>query len=620
MKLPLTEEPLTSEEIALDTTEQKVYVFPASFAQQRLWFLDQFQPGSPFYNIPLAVRIKGALRIAALEQCIEAIVRRHESLRTTFATMEGEPVQVINPEMSIALDKVDLRELPEPERETETYRLAIAEAQRPFNLAQGPLLRTTLLKLGEDDYVLLLTMHHIVSDAWSLGVFIREMAALYDAFSRGEPSPLPDLPLQYADFAEWQREWLQGEVLETQLTYWKQQLGNNQTALRLPTDYSRPAVQTARGAKRSRLFSKHLCESLKELSQQEKVTLFMTLLAAFQTLLHRYTSQDDISVGTPIANRNWADIEGLIGCFINTLVMRTDLSGDPSFRELLSRVRNVAIDAYAHQDLPFEKLVEELNPERDMSHPSLFQVMLILQNVPRELEIGEQGLTLNTLKLDKKTSNFDLTLTLVEEAKGLSVTAEYNTDLFEAATIDRLLEHYQILLEGISVDPDQRISTIALLPKAEKQRLLEEWNDSNADLLLEQGIHQLFEAQVEKAPDAIAVVAEDRHLTYGELNRRANQLAHYLRKRGVGPEVLVGICLERSLEMVVGVLGILKAGGVYVPLDPAYPEERLAFMIEDAQMPMLLTNDCGLRPILDADCGFEEMNSTTNPQSASRMG
>ena len=599
----LPEGPLTTEEAGADTQvcpyEPNVYVFPVSFAQQRLWFLDQFQPGSPFYNIPLAVRIKGALRIAALEESIQEIVRRHESLRTTFAAMEGEPVQVINPAMSITLEKLNLRELPEPEREAETYARAMAEAQRPFNLAEGPLLRTTLLELGEEDHVLLLTMHHIVSDAWSMSVFTREMAALYEAFSKNKPSPLPDLPLQYADFAEWQREWLQGETLETQITYWKQRLGDNPSTLgagpavlKLPTDYSRPAVQTSRGAKQSRLLPRHLCESLKELSRQEKATLFMTLLAAFQTLLYRYTGQDDISVGTPIANRNRAEIEGLIGCFINTLVMRTDLSGDPGFRKLLRRVREVALGAYAHQDLPFEKLVEELNPERDMSHPSLFQVMLILQNVPREIEVGEQELTLSSLKIDKKTSNFDLTLTLAEESKGLSVTAEYNTDLFEAATIERLLTAFHTLLAGVVADPDCPLSTLPLLTKAEKRQLLVEWNDAKADYqpnFLDKSIHQLFESQVERAPNAIAVVYEGSQLTYQELNRRANQLARYLRKLGVGPETLVGICVERSLEMIVGVLGVLKAGGAYVPMDPAYPEERLTFMLKDAQAPVLLT-------------------------------
>ncbi len=575
----------------MDISEQDVYVFPASFAQRRIWFLDQFQPGSPFYNIPMAVRIKGALRAGALERGIQEIVRRHESLRTTFAMMDSEPVQVINPAMSITLDRVNLLRLSEREREDEIHRRAMAEAQRSFNLAEGPLLRATLLKLGKEDHALLLTMHHIVSDAWSLGVFIRELAVLYDAFSKEKPSPLPDPPLQYADFTEWQREWLQGEVMEAQLDYWRQRLAGAPPALALPTDYPRPAVQTSRGAKLSLSLPKPLAKALQELSRREGATIFMTLLAAFQVLLHRYTGQDDISVGTPVANRNRAEIEGLIGCFINTLVMRTDLSGDPSFRELLRRAREAALGAYANQDIPFEKLVEELKPERDMSRSSFFQVMLILQNTPRDVEPAGRELTLSALKIDKKTSNFDLTLTMVEEAKSLSATAEYNTDLFESATIERLLGHFQTLLEGVVANPAQRISALPILPEDEKRRLLVEWNGVDADYPLDRCIHRLFEAQAERAPDAVAVVCGERRLTYGALNRRANQLARRLQKLGVGPETLVGICVERSLEMVIGALAALKAGGAYTPLDPAYPEERLKFMLNDAQAKVLLTQE-----------------------------
>ncbi len=579
-------------DISDQISDQDVYVFPASFAQRRMWFLDQFQPGSPFYNVPMAVRIKGALRVAALEQVIKEIVRRHESLRTTFAVMDGEPVQVIHkdgPAMDIVLDRVDIHRLPAPEREAEIHRRVMAEAQLPFNLSEGPLLRATLLKLGERDHAFLLTMHHIVSDAWSQGVFIREMAILYDVFSKEKPLPLPDLPLQYADFTEWQRDWLRGEVMEAQLNYWRGRLGDNPPPLMLPTDYPRPSVNTARGAKLSRSLSKPLANTLQKLSRREGATLFMTLLAAFQVLLHRYTGQDDISIGTPVANRNRAEIEGLIGCFINTLVMRTNLSGDPSFRELLWRAREVALGAYAHQDLPFEKLVEDLKPERNMSRQSFFQVMLILQNVPRKVEIGEHGLTLSVLKIDKGTSNFDLTLTMVEDFKGLIATAEYNTDLFEAATIERLLRHFQTLLEGVVADPDRRISDLPLLNESEQRLLLTAWNDTRAAYPRNKCVHELFEAQVERSSDAIALVVEEEQLTYRELNRRANQLAAYLGKLGVGPETPVGFCLERSPEMVVGILGILKAGGTYVPLDPAYPKERLAFMLEDTRTPVILT-------------------------------
>jgi amino acid adenylation domain-containing protein len=612
----------------MDISDQDVYVFPASFAQRRMWFLDQFQPGSPFYNIPMAVRIKGALRVAALEQGIQEIVRRHESLRTTFAVMDGEPVQVIHkdgPAMNIALDRVDLRRLSAPEREAEIHRRAMAEAQLPFNLAEGPLLRAKLLKLGERDHALLMTMHHIVSDAWSQGVFIREMAVLYDAFSNEKPSPLPDLPLQYADFTEWQREWLQGEVMEAQLDYWRGRLCDNPPPLSLITDYPRPPVQTARGAKLSRSLPKPLANALKELCRREGATLFMTLLAAFQVLLHRYTGQDDISVGTPVANRNRAEIEDLIGCFINTLVMRIDISGDPSFRELLRRAREVALGAYAHQDLPFEKLVEVLKPERDMSRPSLFQVMLILQNVPREIDVAGRGLTLSALKIDKGTSNFDLTLTMVEEAKGLNATAEYNTDLFKAETIERLLQHLQTLLEGAVANPDQRVSTLPILTKAEEQQQLREWNRTQAEYSTEVCVHRLFEEQAASGPDRTAVVFEQERLTYEQLDRRANQLANYLRKLGVGPEVFVGLCVERSIEMIVGILGILKAGGAYVPLDPSYPKERLVFILKDINAKVGITEErlaswfSGAAPNLvrlDSDWGEIEKEKTESPESS----
>jgi len=568
--------------------------FPLSFAQQRLWFLDQLEPGSPLYNIPSAVRLTGRLDVVALERSLSEIVRRHEVLRTTFAAENGRPVQVIAPELTMTLPVVDLRDLPDAEREAEARRLATEEARRPYDLTEGPLLRVTLLRLDGDEYVALLTMHHIASDGWSMGVLIGEIAALYDAFSTGKPSPLPELPIQYVDFAQWQRQWLQGEVLEAQLNYWKQQLDGDLAVLELPTDRPRPAFQTTQGASHTFVLPKHLSEALKALGRKEETTLFMTLLAAFQTLLHRYTGQDSISVGSPIANRNRAEIEGLIGFFVNTLVMRTDLSGEPSFRELLRRVRKVAVEAYAHQDLPFEVIVEELQPERDMSHTPLFQVMFILQNVPMQAR-QLPDLTLSPLEAHSGTATFDLTLIMAEGTEGLSGVLEYNTDLFDAATIQRMVGHFQTLLEGIVADPDQSISALPLLTEAERQQLLMEWNDTATDYPQDLCVHHLFEAQVARTPDAVAVVFPStsvggrEQLTYGELNRRANQLARYLQKLGVGPETLVGISVERSLEMAVGLLGILKAGGAYLPLDPDYPQERLAFMLEDAQVSVLLT-------------------------------
>ncbi len=564
---------------------------PLSFAQQRLWFLDQLEPNSSLYNIPRAVRLAGRLNVTALERSLDEIVRRHEALRTIFAYADGSPVQVIAPApvTTAALPLVDLSELPKSEREAQTQRLATEEAQCPFDLSQGPLMRAKLLRLDDEEHVLLLTMHHIVSDGWSMEVFWRELAALYDAFANGQPSPLPELPVQYVDYAIWQRRWLAGEVLDEQLSYWKRQLADL-PALQLPTDRPRPAVQTHRGARQELVLPKLLTEALKELSRREGVTLFMTLLAAFQVLLSRYSGQEDIAVGSPIAGRNRAEIEGLIGFFANTLVVRTDLSGDPTFKELLRRVREVALEAYDHQDVPFEKLVEELQPQRDTSRTPLFQVMLTLQNTPgKALELP--GLRLTQQELERGTAKFDLTLSMVEGPEGLRGACEYNTDLFEAATITRMLGHLQTLLEGVVANPAQRLSTLPLLTEAERHQLLIEWNDTQIDYPREACIHRLFEEQAERTPDAVAVVFDDQQLTYRELNRRANQLAHHLRRLGVGPEVLVGICVERSPELVVGVLAILKAGGAYVPLDPAYPKERLAFMLEDAQVPVLLTQE-----------------------------
>ncbi|MEH2211066.1 amino acid adenylation domain-containing protein [Nostoc sp.] len=573
--------------------------YQLSFAQARLWFLEQLEPGNFAYNIPAGVRLTGSLHVMALRQSLNEIVHRHEALCTSFTTVNGEPVQVIAQTFALTLPVVDLRELPQAKQQAEVERLATAEAQRPFDLAQGLLLRATLLQLNETEHVLLLTMHHIVSDGWSMGVFIRELAALYCAFSTGKPSPLPNLPIQYADFAHWQRQWLQGEVLEEQLSYWKRQLNNAPPVLELPTDRPRPPIQSYRGAIGSLVVSESLTQKLKLLSQCNGVTLFMLLLAAFQTLLYRYTEQSDICIGSLIANRNRTETEGLIGFFVNTLVLRTDLSGNPSFQELLGRVREVALGAYAHQDLPFEQLVEALKPERSLSHQPLFQVMFILQNSPMPtLELP--GLTLNSLELDITTAKFDLTLAMEDSSEGLVGSLEYNTDLFEAQTISRMLGHFKTLLEGIVADPQQRLSNLALLTQQEHQQLLVEWNHTELIYPRDLCIHQLFEAQVEKTPDAVALVFEEQILTYRELNTKANQLAHYLQALGMEPEVLVGICVERSVEMVVGLLGILKAGGAYVPLDPAYPPERLTLMLEDARVSVVVTQQ-SLLPKLTKD-------------------
>lgn len=561
---------------------------PLSFAQERLWFLNQLEGQSATYNIPMALRFSGAFNVTALEQSFAEMIRRHEALRTTFSVVDGSPVQVITSTQSVPLSVVDLQGLPEKEQSAKVQRLAAEEARRPFALEQGPLLRGTLLRLGAAEHVLLVTMHHIVSDGWSMGVFIRELSILYKAFLSDQHSPLPNLTIQYADFAYWQRQWLQGEVLEAQLAYWKEQLGGKLPVLELPTDRPRPPVQTFRGAIHSFVLPQTMIEALKTLSQEERATLFMTLLAAFKVLLYRYTGQTDIPVGIPVASRNRSEIEGLIGFFVNTLVLRTDLSGNPTFRELLRRVREVSLGAYDHQDMPFEKLVEVLQPERDLSHTPLFQVMFALQNAPMAtLELP--GLTWNPVEVESGTAKFDLTLFLTETGQGLTGKLEYNTDLFDAATMIRMAGHFQTLLAGIVADPEQRLLELPLLTEAERRQLLVEWNDTTTEYPQDQCIHQLFEAQVKRTPEAIAVVFEDQKLTYRELNHQANQLAHYLRALDVGPEVRVGVCMERSLEMVIGLCAVLKAGGAYVPLDPTYPQERLAYMLKDAQVPVLLT-------------------------------
>jgi len=599
------ETPSTSSGQAFNEFEEEVYVFPLSFAQQRLWFLDQFEPGSPFYNIPLAVRIRGKLNVAALEATLNEIVRRHETLRTTFAVMDGDPVQLIAPRLELPLPVVSLEHLPADAREAEALRLAQEEAQRPFDLQRGPLFRARLLQLDRDDYVGLFTMHHIVSDGWSMGVLMGEIGAIYAAFSRGLPSPLPELPIQYADFAEWQREWLEGEALEGQLAYWRARLGDDHPVLKLPTDRPRPAVQTSVGDTHTIVIPRALTDALKDLGRRENATLFMLLLAAFQTLLHRYSGQEVISVGSPIANRNRAEIEGLIGIFINTLVFQNELGDNPTFRALLRRVRQTTLEAYDHQDLPFETLVDRLNVARDMSHSPLFQVMLILQNAPGGEQSGAGELEMEQLEIHSGTSTFDITLSVTEDANGLDASFEFNTDLFDKATIVRMGQHLETLLAGVVADPDRPLSRYNLLTADERRLVVETWNATAVPFNLDQCAHHLIEAQAAAHPEATAVVmpafmgAERQALTYGELNGRANQLAHHLRSLGVGPNVLVAVCVERGLDMIVGALGVLKAGGAYVPLDPTYPDERLADMLEDSAAPVIVTNTADRLASLD---------------------
>ncbi|MFY0566439.1 amino acid adenylation domain-containing protein [Archangium lansingense] len=597
---------------------------PLAFSQQRLWFLDQLEPGSPAYNIPIALRLSGHLDTEALQRAFEALVARHESLRTTFATRDEQPVQIIAPTLAMPLEVLDLGDVPASEREAQAHELTRQEAQRPFELAHGPLLRASLLRLASDDHVLFVTMHHIVSDGWSMGVLVREVAALYTAFASGQQPSLPPLPIQYPDFALWQRSWLQGEALDSQLRYWKQQLSGAPAHLELSTDKPRPPVQTFRGSSIPVSLPKALSESLKSLSTRLGVTPFMTLLAGFQVLLSRYSRQDDISVGSPIAGRRNTELEGLIGLFINTLVLRSRLSPEASFRELLLQVRDTTLGAYEHQDLPFEKLVEELQPQRDLSRSPFFQVMFILQNAPSET-LRLPGLTLNSLPQSSGTAKFDWTLALSDTPNGFSGALEYNTDLFEQDTVARAMEHLRLLLEAVVANPETRLSELPLLPAAEKHRLLVEWNNIPLDYPREATLHELFESQVLRTPDAEALVDGTRSLTYAELNTRANQLAHSLRTLGVTTETPVGICSRRSADLVVGLLGILKAGGLYVPLDPAYPRERLGFIVEDAQLRFLVAQSevTASLPehsahvlLLDKDSDVLARASTRNPSRA----
>ncbi|MEG4277791.1 amino acid adenylation domain-containing protein [Microcoleus sp. MON1_C1] len=614
---------------------------PLSFAQQRLWFLDQLVPNNPFYNVPAALRLTGSLNFSALQQTFNEIVRRHEALRTTLAVVSGQPVQRIAVAFHLPINVVDLRKLPKESRQTEANRLTTEEAQRSFNLSNDLLLRVTLLQLDDAEYLLMLNMHHIVSDGWSIGVLIQELGALYTAFASEKPSPLPALSIQYADFAKWQREWLQGEVLETQLAYWRQQL-NGISMLNLPADRPRPAIQSYRGKRQFLQLPKELSEALETLSQREGVTLFMTMLAAFKTLLYHYAQQEDIVVGSPIANRNRSEIEALIGFFVNSLVLRTDLSGNPTFRELLNRVKEVALGAYAHQDLPFEKLVEELHPDRALNQNPLFQVAFALQNAPgNRLELPE--LTLSPQQLDVGTARFDLEFHLwerspnssgsnqspsnklwVDSSEGISGMVIYSADLFDEATITRMLGHFQTLLESIVANPEQRIANLQYLSAKERYHLLVEGNNTQADYPQNLCIHQLFEMQADRTPDAVALVFGEERVTYRELNLRSNQLARYLQKIGVGAEVLVGLCCGRSLDLIVGMLGILKAGGAYLILDPSYPAERSSFMVKDAQVSVLLTRQ-GINSLSNSESRLKtteggQVSSRLQPTSAMSQG
>ncbi len=612
-------------------------IFPLSFAQQRLWFLEQYEPDTSMYNIPEALIVTGPLNRDVLQKTLNAIIARHETLRTTFVAIDGLPMQVIADFTPIELPYIDLRNLPKEIREAEAMRMKHEEAVRPFQLAKGPLLRVALLQTEDTEYVLLLSMHHIISDGWSKGIFMRELITLYQAFLHGAADAqdcLPALPIQYADFAVWQRERLQGSVLKGQLDYWREKLADIPT-LQLPTDHPRPMIASVSGAAAARRLSPELSQQLNAISRETKSSLFMVMLTAFTVLLMRYTGQEDIAVGTVIANRNYTDIENLIGFFVNTLVMRVDLSGKPTFKELLARVRDVCFGAYAHQDLPFEQLVEEIQPKRDLSGNPLAQVTFILQNAPAA-HAQLSDLVITPIETEIETSKFDLTVYAIESNGGLILDAEYKSALFEKATVERMLAHLEIILQAAMDNPDQAVTHMPLLTAMEQQQILREWNTGSAKFASDAAIHELFERRAAAAPDAIALACDGSQITYGTLNTRANQLAHYLRGIGAGPDVYVALSVERDLDLIVGVLGILKSGSAYVPLDPNYPRERLSFILNDIDAPVLVTQQAllpqvparqfmsdGITPMrvvcLDSDWETIAANSAENPNNQTNL-
>jgi amino acid adenylation domain-containing protein len=562
--------------------------YPLSFSQERFWFLSQLEPDNLAYSVAYGFRIRGSLNTDALERSLAEVVRRHETLRTTIRLSGERPVQVVSEDWSFRLERVDRPDESAADIDAKVQGLFEGERRRPFDLSGDLLLRATLLRLSADEHALFLTSHHMAWDHWCIELFFHELATLYRAYSAGNPSPLPDLPIQYKHYALWQRETFQGTELNNRLAYWKQRLIGAPPSLNLPSDHPRTPLENRRGGRQSVLLSNSLTENLESLSRKAGVTLFMTFLAAFQTLLHRLTNETDIIVGTPVAGRDRSETEGLIGLFLNSLPLRTDLSGNPTFRELLTRVRDVALGAYDHQDLPFEKLVEELQPERDLTRTPIFQVFINMYNF-KEAGLELDRLSVEPIKTFDSAPQFDIEFYIREHVDGTHLIFVYDSDLFDAATIARMLGQLQVLLQAIVSNPEQRILGLPILTDAEERQLLTEWNDTKRDYPEDKCLHQLFEEQAARTPDAIAVVFEDRRLTYRELDSRANQLAHYLRNRGVGAGSLVGICVERSLNLVIGLLGILKAGGAYVPLDPTHPGDRLAFMLEDVQAKVLLT-------------------------------
>ena len=582
----------------------------ASPGQAGLWYLDQIAPGDTSYSIIHTIREQAPLDLEAQERALNSIIARHEVLRTTFREIDGQVCQIIAPELTLSIPVRDFRGLPAEERERAASSTVAEEARRPFDLARGPLIRYRILRLADDEWICLLVVHHIIFDGWSLAVFNREMRALFAAFASEQPFPLADLPIQYADYADWQREQMARPFLQGQLNYWRQQLAGPLPLLQLPCARPHPATRSPEGLVEYRMLPGELNQSVQALARQNRATPFITYLAAFSVLLHRYSLQDELLVGSPIAGRNRIEIEGLLGFFVNMLVLRIDASGNPAFRELLSRVRKTSLDAFSNQDVPFEELVRALQPERRLSHTPLFQVMFNLVNVEPEAK---------PWNLARGTAKYDLTLTLVPTGSGIQCVWEYSSDLFEAATIRRLPGHFETLLTRVVASPDTAILEIPLTTEAERQQLLSWGNGAPLTLAHEATIPSLFQAQAARTPDVVAVRSNGHELSYRELNARANGLAHLLQAAGVGPGARVGVCLERSLEVWVGLLAVLKAGGAYVPLDPNYPRQRLAFMLANANVRALITQKQLVfklpeqsQPVFQIDTGTPPEPESTN--------
>ncbi len=559
-----------------------------SFAQERLWFLDQLEPGSAAYNMPGVVWLEGELDVVALERSLNEIIRRHEILRTTFRTERGRPVQVIAASGQLFLPLIDLSH--SSDSESEARRLAREEAAKPFDLTRGPLLRTTLVRLSAESHLLLVTLHHIVADGWSVTLLAQELGVLYAAYRSGEQPALPELEVTYADYAVWQREWLQGERLEEQLGYWRKQLGGELPVLKLPLAQARVGEAQRRGALETVRVGSELTRRLRELGRREGATLFMTLLAAWKVFLSRLSGEREVVVGTPVAGRVNRELEPLIGFFVNTLVLRTEVRNEQSFVALLKRVREVCLEGYANQEVPFERVVEELRPERALNQAPLFQVLFALQNAPLP-EIELPSLRMRVEDATSDTTKFDLALEITEDTDELTCVWQYDADIFDAATIKRMAAHFQTFLAGVVADPVSEIHELPLLNNDEERALLFEHNNTGVAYPPQTLLHELFELRAATSPDAVAVVSEDDCLTYAELSRRANQVAHHLRSLGLPPEGRVGILLERSTNLVVALLGVLKAGGACVPLDPTYPAERLKLLIEDSHASVVLTQE-----------------------------